>query len=126
MKQQLHDLFNQAIDKLKADSVIPAEHEVRLMFERTRQKEHGDFATNVAMTLSKAAKRNPREIAELIVAALPKDSLITQVDIAGPGFINMFLAQDACYAVLNSVFEQTDNYGLAEPNSKKRIMVEFV
>ena len=88
MKQQLHDLFNQALDQLKADSIIPAEHEVRLMFERTRQKEHGDFATNVAMTLSKVAKRNPRELAQLIVDALPKDSLITQVDIAGPGSVS--------------------------------------
>ena len=96
------------------------------MFERTRQKEHGDFATNVAMTLAKPAKRNPRELAQLIVDALPTDSLITQVDIAGPGFINLFLAQDARYAVLNTVFDQADRYGLAEPNSKKRIMVEFV
>ena len=73
MKQQLNDLFNQAIDQLKADSIIPADHEVRLVFERTRQKEHGDFATNVAMTLSKVAKRNPRELAQLIVDALPQD-----------------------------------------------------
>ena len=126
MKQQLHDLFNQAINQLKADSIIPAEHEVSLMFERTRQKEHGDFATNVAMTLSKVAKRNPRDLAQMIVDALPKDSLITQVDIAGPGFINMFLAQDARNAVLQTVFEKADQYGLSEPNSKKSIMVEFV
>lgn len=126
MKQQLHDLFNQAIDQLKSDAVIPEQHEVRLMFERTRQKEHGDFATNVAMTLSKVAKRNPRELAELIVAALPSDSLITQVNIAGPGFINMFLAQDARYGVLSSVFEQADQFGLSPANSKKKIMVEFV
>ena len=126
MKQQLHDLFNQAINQLKADSIIPAEHEVSLMFERTRQKEHGDFATNVAMTLSKVAKRNPRDLAQMIVDALPKDSLITQVDIAGPGFINMFLAQDARNAVLQTVFEKADQYGLSEQNSKKSIMVEFV
>ena len=126
MKQQLHDLFTQAIEQLKTDSVIPNEHEVRLMFERTRQKEHGDFATNVAMTLAKVAKRNPRELAQLIIDALPNDPLITQVDLAGPGFINVFLAQDVRFAVLNSVFEQSERYGLAEPNSKKRIMVEFV
>jgi len=126
VKQQLHDLFNQAINQLKDDSIIPAEHEVSLMFERTRQKEHGDFATNVAMTLSKVAKRNPRELAQMIVDALPSDSLITQVDIAGPGFINLFLAQDARNSVLQTVFEKGDQYGLAEPNSKKSIMVEFV
>lgn len=96
------------------------------MFERTRQKEHGDFATNVAMTLAKPAKRSPREIAELIVAALPDDPLIVNVDIAGPGFINVFLAQDARHAVLDTVFAQGESYGLAEPNSKQKIMVEFV
>lgn len=126
MKSQLSDLFSQAVKQLKADSVIPADHQVRLMFERTRQKEHGDFATNVAMTLAKAAQRNPRELAELIVAALPEDSLITQVDIAGPGFINVFLAQDARYGVLSTIFTEGDSYGLAEPNSKRKIMVEFV
>ena len=96
------------------------------MFERTRQKEHGDFATNVAMTLAKVAKRNPRELAQLIVEALPNDGLVTKVDIAGPGFINVFVAQDAHYAVLKSVFEQADQFGLAEANSKQRIMIEFV
>jgi len=126
VKQQLHDLFTQALDQLKSDSVIPADHEVRLMFERTRQKEHGDFATNVAMTLAKSVGRNPRELAELIVAKLPNDPLITKVDIAGPGFINMFVAQDARYAVVNTVLQQGDRYGLAEPNSKQKIMVEFV
>jgi len=126
VKEQLHNIFNQAIEQLKADSVIPSEHDVRLMFERTRQKEHGDFATNVAMTLAKVAQRKPRELAELIVAALPSDSLITQVDIAGPGFINVFVAQDAQLSVLTTIFAQGDAYGLAEPNSKQKIMVEFV
>ncbi|MFT4630942.1 MAG: arginyl-tRNA synthetase [Dinoroseobacter sp.] len=126
MQQQLNDLFTQAINQLKADSVIPAEHEVRLLFERTRSKEHGDFATNVAMTLAKVAGRNPRELANLIVQALPKDDWITQVDIAGPGFINVFLAQDVHYTVLNTIFTEGERYGLAPANSKRKIMVEFV
>lgn len=126
MKDQLHGLFTQAIEKLKADDVIPADHEVSIQFERTRQKEHGDFATNVAMTLAKPARRNPRELATLVVEALPEDKLITNVDIAGPGFINVFLAQDARFEVLSTVFSEGDTYGLAEPNSKQKIMVEFV
>jgi arginyl-tRNA synthetase len=126
LKDQLHGLFKQAIEKLKADNVIPADHEVSIKFERTRQKEHGDFATNVAMTLAKPARRNPRELATLVVEALPDDKLITKVDIAGPGFINVFLAQDARFEVLNTVFNEGDSYGLAEPNSKQKIMVEFV
>jgi len=126
LKDQLEALFNQAIDQLKADNVIPADHEVSVQFERTRQKEHGDFATNVAMTLAKPARRNPRELATLVVAALPSDDLITKVDIAGPGFINLFIAQDARHSVLNTVFKQGDSYGLGEPGSKRKIMVEFV
>lgn len=126
LKDQLHSLFTQAIDALKTDQVIPADHEVSIQFERTRQKEHGDFATNLAMTLAKPARRNPRELAELLIAALPADDLVTKVEIAGPGFINLFLAQDARYAVLNTVFEKGDQYGLGVPNSKQKIMVEFV
>jgi len=126
LKDQLEALFTQAINQLKADRVIPSEHEVSLQFERTRQKEHGDFATNVAMTLAKPAHRNPRELADLVVAALPVDDLITKVDIAGPGFINLFLTQGARNSVLSRVFEQGDNYGLGKPNSKQKIMVEFV
>lgn len=126
MKQQLVDLFSQAIDQLKADSIIPEDHQVRLMFERTRQKEHGDFATNVAMTLAKPARKNPRELAELIVNALPADPLVTKVEIAGPGFINVFLSPDAQYAVLTTIFNEEERYGLAAPNSRRKIMVEFV
>ena len=126
MKDQLQALFRQAIDQLKTDGVIPSEHEVQLQFERTRQKEHGDFASNVAMTLAKAARRNPRELANLLVDALPDDKLITKVEIAGPGFINLFLAQDARHSVINTILAQGDNFGLGEANSKQKIMVEFV
>lgn len=126
MKDQLHNLFSHAIEQLKRDEVIPADHAVNLMFERTRQREHGDFATNVAMTLAKPARRKPRELAEMIVAALPSDALITQVDIAGPGFINVFLASDARYSVLENVFSMADAYGIAPAGSGQRIMVEFV
>ena len=126
MKQQLHDLFAQAISQLKADAIIPNDHQVGLMFERTRNKEHGDFATNVAMTLAKVVGKNPREIADLIIAELPDNELITDTNVAGPGFINLFLAQDARYAVLGTIFAETDSYGLAVADSKRKIMVEFV
>ena len=126
MKKQLQQLFLQALEQLKSDGVIPAEQKLAVMFERTRQKGHGDFATNVAMTLAKIASRNPRQLAELIVTALPADPLIAKVDIAGPGFINVSLAESSRQQVLKSVFEQGRQYGLADADSKLRIMVEFV
>ena len=60
------------------------------MIERTRSREHGDFACNAAMLLAKAARRKPRELAEALVAALPQSDQIAKVEIAGPGFINFF------------------------------------
>lgn len=126
MKDQLHALFSQAINTLKSNQVIPTDHQVNLVFERTRQKEHGDFACNIAMMLAKPARKNPRELAALMVEALPSDPLITKVDIAGPGFINVFLASDAHTSVLKAIFDKSDQYGLGKPNSKQKIMVEFV
>ena len=124
--QQLDALFSAAIEALKAQTVLPADLEVTLQFDRARQKAHGDFACNVALMLAKQAGRNPRELAELIANALPENSVISKFEIAGPGFINVFLADDAKFQVLNRIFSEQGRYGLAEPNSKQRVLVEFV
>lgn len=126
MKDQLQQLFDQAITSLKNDSIIPADHEVTLSFERTRQKEHGDLACNAAMTLAKIARKNPRELAQILVDALPESTLIARTEIAGPGFINVFLANEAKTACLPTIFQQGDHYGLATPESGDKILVEFV
>lgn len=126
LKEQLSSLFEQAISELKNAGVIPADHDVTIKFERTRQKEHGDFATNLAMTLAKPSRRNPRELAELIVAKLPEHQVIVKTEIAGPGFINIFVAQDARQGVINQVLERGDAYGRAKPDSGQKIQVEFV
>ena len=126
MKDQLSGLFAQAMNTLKANKIIPDDHQVNLVFERTRQKEHGDFACNVAMMLAKPARMNPRKLAEMIVEALPEDPLVNKIEIAGPGFINLFLNNDAHLRVLSAVLENAENFGLAEANSKQKILVEFV
>ena len=127
MKQQLHAVFEQALQQLKNEGVVPVDQEVKIQFERTRQKEHGDFACNIAMMLAKAARKNPRELAQAIVDALPEDGIIEKIDIAGPGFINIFVSKNARHAVLNTVFSQSENYGLAAANSKKeKILLEYV
>ncbi|MCE2570782.1 arginine--tRNA ligase [Motilimonas eburnea] len=91
MKQQLQQLLEQTVASLKQQGIIPAEAEPRIQVDRTKDKAHGDLATNLAMMLAKAAGKNPRELAQLIIDNLPASSLITKVDIAGPGFINFFL-----------------------------------
>ena len=126
MKDQLSNLFSQAIDALREQQIVPSDHEVTIGFDRTRQKEHGDFACNIAMMLAKPARMNPRKLAEMIVEAIPSDDLIAKIEIAGPGFINVFLNDEAHLSVLGTVLQTTDKYGLAEPNSKQKILVEFV
>ncbi len=127
MKQDLQHLFEQAIDQLKSDGIIDTEQAVSLIFDRTKQKEHGDFATNVALMLAKAAKMNPRALAQKIVDALPSSDLIQKVDIAGPGFINMFVADDAKFAVIDAIKQSNERYGLAEQGSQQhRVLLEFV
>ena len=126
MKDQLSNLFSQAIDSLREQQIVPSDHEVTIGFDRTRQKEHGDFACNIAMMLAKPARMNPRKLAEMIVEAIPSDDLIAKIEIAGPGFINVFLNDEAHLSVLGTVLQTKDKYGLAEPNSKQKILVEFV
>ena len=127
MKQDLQHIFEQAIAQLKADGVIASDQVVKLIFDRTKQKEHGDFATNVALMLAKAAKMNPRELAQKIVDALPDSELIKKTEIAGPGFINLFVADDAKFAVVDAIKQAGEAYGLADKNSQKhRILLEFV
>jgi arginyl-tRNA synthetase len=91
----------------------------------TKQKEHGDFATNVAMALASRAGRSPRDVAEAIRAAFPEASFVRSVEVAGPGFLNVFVTNDWLLDTLREVVATGTSYGAAEPNGK-RVQVEFV
>ncbi len=93
MKAYVTAQLLQIIEELKNQQVINEDLTPNFTVERTKDKSHGDFATNLALTLAKPAKANPRQIAEKIVALLPHDGAIKKVEIAGPGFINFFLAE---------------------------------
>lgn len=94
--------------------------------ERTRDPQHGDFATNIAMRLAKAARRNPRDLAKAIVAALPASPLVARTEIAGAGFINFFLTPDAYRQELARIHEMGDRYGESDLGKQRRVIVEFV
>ncbi|MEX0584691.1 MAG: arginine--tRNA ligase, partial [Natronospirillum sp.] len=93
MKSAVSELLEHAISQLKAESFIPDDVKPTVLLENTKDKAHGDLATNLAMTLAKPCRQNPRMIAEKIVGALPTSPLVTKVEIAGPGFINFFLSE---------------------------------
>ncbi len=85
--------------------------------ERPKSREHGDYATNVALRLAKPAGRPPREVAELIAARLREHPGIARVDVAGPGFLNITLAKDALAGLVRTVVEAGPAYGRGEVNA---------
>ena len=95
--------------------------------EVPREKEHGDFATNLAMLLAKPARMAPRKIAEILVQTLPRDlAWVEKIEIAGPGFINFYLQRDWVHQVIPRIIEKSENYGRVKLGNGQRVQVEFV
>jgi arginyl-tRNA synthetase len=127
VKQALRELLLQAIQSLQNDSTLPADLEVpSFVIERTRNRDHGDFASNAAMLLAKPARAKPRELAEKLVAALPANQQVAKVEIAGPGFINFFLAPAAYHAELRRILDEGEAYGRNQSGKGITAGVEFV
>ena len=127
VKEPLYALLSTAIEALRAAGNLPADLAVpAIALERTKTREHGDFASNVAMALAKAAKTNPRALAQQIVAALPASEAITKVEIAGPGFINFFLTDAAWQAEVTRVLADGQRYGRSDAGKGVRAGVEYV
>ena len=93
---------------------------------RPRQKEHGDYATNVALAVGAAAGRNPREVADLLVRNLPANDVVAKVEVAGPGFINFFVAHGWLYRVLAEIERLGPAFGRLEGVEPENVQVEFV
>jgi arginyl-tRNA synthetase len=126
LKQQLEQLVLSALSTLPAGLLPEPPAPGSVVVERTREVKHGDFQTNVAMRLAKAARRNPRELAQAIVAALPANPLIAKTEVAGAGFINFYLSADAYGRELAAIHELGDRYGRSTLGRGQRVMVEFV
>jgi arginyl-tRNA synthetase len=96
------------------------------LWEVPRQAEHGDYATNVALTLARPARRPPRQIAELIAKHFPSLLEVERLDVAGPGFLNVFLSPAWCTRALGEILEAGDAYGRGEGERGRRVRLEFV
>lgn len=95
MKELITKLIEQALIALTNENILPADLAVIIQIDNTKDKTHGDFASNIAMMLAKPAKMKPRDLAEKILAALPSSDEISKVEIAGPGFLNFFQNTEA-------------------------------
>lgn len=126
MKQQLQHLIHSAIKKLQIDGKLPHDIEPNIQIERTRDKQHGDFATNIALSLAKTAKTNPRDLAQLIIDAIAAPEHVETIEIAGPGFINFYLNTTAFRVVITDIINQAKTYGHTDIGKNKTVNVEFV
>ncbi|WOT04810.1 arginine--tRNA ligase [Shewanella youngdeokensis] len=123
MKSHTQSLLAESLNALKQQGVVPADFEARIQVDRTKDKSHGDFATNLAMMLTKAARKNPREIAQMIIDNLPTSSHVEKVEIAGPGFINFFIDDNALANQLMDALN-SDHLGVALPQSQT-VVVDY-
>jgi arginyl-tRNA synthetase len=126
LKRYLEGLIEAALSALRQAGELREGLVSTVKIERARDKQHGDFATNVALTLAKVAGRKPRDLAERIIARLPETDRLERVEIAGPGFINFFLAESALAGVVTEVLASGASYGTSRIGGGRKVQVEFV
>lgn len=132
MKANVLDKMYEQVKSAIADAAVAAGLAAReelpaFVLEVPKDKSHGDLATNAAMQLTKLAKRNPRQIAEAIIAHLDtKQASIQAAEIAGPGFINFRMEKSYLYPVVGEALQAGEDYGRIEEGNNKRVQVEFV
>ena len=126
-KEQIAALFQQALIPHLAGTDLSAP---TIILERPRDPSHGDFACNIAMQLAKALKKNPRELAQAIaqdVMGNPlREGLIANVEIAGPGFMNVRLVAGSKQAIVTRVLQESERYGKTQDATGRKVLVEFV
>ncbi|MFE8072865.1 arginine--tRNA ligase [Marinobacteraceae bacterium S3BR75-40.1] len=126
MKNTVSHLIEAALTTLREQGILPSDHQATPQVENTRDKAHGDFASNIAMVCAKAAGMKPRDLATKIVEALPEDAAVDKVEIAGPGFINFFISDASSFDVIRQVLESGDAYGRQNKGQGAKVQVEFV
>ena len=107
-------------------SAAPDAENIAIVIERPKQMQHGDFACNIAMHLAKTLRRSPRDIAGALIAAMPASPYIAKAEVAGAGFINLFLKPEAKRAVVAHVLAIGDHYGQSTVHGGERVHLEYV
>lgn len=130
-KKHVAELIGQALVHLQASGELPQFAVPSIQIDNTKDKAHGDLASNIALALAKPAQRAPRQVAEAIVKALPASARVSKVEIAGPGFINFFLSASAQTAIVNDILAAgaafgRNTLGLGQDGAKRKVQVEYV
>jgi arginyl-tRNA synthetase len=123
---QLSEAIRSAVNAAHASGALSVPAPDVITLERPKNRDHGDYATSIALVLAKAAGKPPREIAEIVVKALSGNSTIEKLEIAGPGFINITLAKASQGAVVTSILTQGGKFGLGNSLRGVKINLEFI
>jgi arginyl-tRNA synthetase len=126
MKEQVSLLLLEGLRSLIDAGRLAVDLPDSVQVERTRDPAHGDLASNIALTLAKQAGMPPRELAGLLCEHLPESALISRTEIAGPGFINVFLSRGGSVAVVEQILAQGSAFGRSDSGAGRKVQVEFV
>ena len=127
VKNNIVNAIEQAAQKARDEGKLSFDTLPAFVLEVPREKEHGDFATNIAMLLTRQARMAPRQIAEALAEGINTEGArIARIEIAGPGFINFFLENTWVYDVLPQVEKEGELYGNSATGQGKKVQVEFV
>ena len=128
MKEKLSFLVRHAIDSaVAAGHLKPIDPPPSMVLEIPKIAAHGDFSTNIAMTMAASQNRAPQEIARIIIDHIEdSDLLLSKTEVAGPGFINFFIARDRWHELLKAVHEEDTAYGTSQTGLGKRVQIEFL
>ena len=126
MKQIINDLIAQALHELEQASQIPSELGSNIQVTSSKDPSQGDYASNIALMLAKPAGLPPRDLAQLIAGRIAVADSIERIEVAGPGFINFFVASNASQSIIHVILEQGDKFGRSSLGQGSKIQVEFV
>ncbi|MDP3267760.1 MAG: arginine--tRNA ligase [Legionella sp.] len=126
MKHTVEHLLKQALYTLNQSGKIPSDLTVEVKVENAKDPAHGDYASNLALILAKPCRQSPRQIAEMLIHALPADSIIEKVEIAGAGFINFFIRSSARAEIINEVLHKKNEFGRSTLGGNQKVLIEFV
>ena len=125
MKDQLQELLTKCVQDLISKGILK-EMPSKIRIDHTKENSHGDYATNIALMLSKQAKMSPVELAKIIIDQFEQKNFIKKIEIAGPGFINFFISQESSSSIVNEILTQAASYGCSDIGQGKKVLLEYV
>ena len=125
MKDQLQELLTKCVQDLISKGILK-EMPSKIRIDHTKDNSHGDYATNIALMLSKQAKMSPVELAKIIIDQFEQKNFIKKIEIAGPGFINFFISQESSSSIVNDILAQAASYGCSDIGQGKKVLLEYV